>query len=63
MEGSYKGTDFAYVATEGPLKMVLELVQRPNYPGYGRPAPERWYPFPPDAPFAGSPWLGAASRD
>jgi len=48
MEGSYKGTDFAYIETEGPLAMILELVQRPNYPGYRRPDPEYWYPSPPD---------------
>lgn len=57
MEGSYKGTDFAYLATDGPLKMVVELVQRPNYPGYRRPAPEYWYPSPPEAPFPGCPSL------
>lgn len=61
MEGSYKGTDFAYLDTAGPLKTVIELVQRPNYPGYRRPAPERWYPSAPDAPFAGGPWVTDAT--
>lgn len=47
MEGHYKGTNFAYVETQVPLKLVLELVQRPDYPGYQRPAPDYWYPSPP----------------
>lgn len=51
MEGSYKGTNFAYIETDGPLKMALELVERPNYPGYRRPDPARWFPFVPDVPF------------
>lgn len=51
MEGHYKGTDFAYIETDGPLKMILELVQRPTTPGYRRPDPERWHPFAPDVPF------------
>lgn len=51
MEGHYKGTDFAYVDSEGPLKLVLELVKRPNHPGYRRPDPEYWYPFTPAVPF------------
>lgn len=51
MEGSYKGTNFAYVETDGPLKMILELVERPTYPGYRRPDPERWYPYVPEVPF------------
>lgn len=61
MEGHYKGTDFAYVATDGPLKIVLELVQRPTYPGYRRPAPEYWYPSAPETPFAGGPWVSQAT--
>jgi methylmalonyl-CoA/ethylmalonyl-CoA epimerase len=51
MEGSYKGTDFAYVETDAPLKMILELVQRPIHAGYRRPDPERWYPHVPQVPF------------
>lgn len=51
MEGSYKGTNFAYIETDGPLHMILELVERPSYPGYRRPDPERWYPYVPDVPF------------
>ena len=49
MEGNYKGTEFAYIETDGPLKMILELVQRPA--GYQRSDPERWFPFVPDIPF------------
>jgi len=51
MEGSYKGSNFAYIATDGPLKMILEMVQRPSDPGYSRPAPEYWYPFVPEVPY------------
>jgi glyoxalase/bleomycin resistance protein/dioxygenase superfamily protein len=53
MEGSYKGTDFAYVATDGPFKVVMELVQR--NPGWRRPAPERWYPSAPRSTVPGMP--------
>jgi hypothetical protein len=47
MEGHYKGSTFVYVAAEGPLKTVVEIVKRPKYPGYKRPDPARWYPAPP----------------
>lgn len=51
MEGHFKGTDFAYVESDGPLKIVMELVKRPSYPGYRRPDPDYWYPAPPaDSP-------------
>ena len=44
MEGQYKGSTFMYVAAEGPLKTVFEIVKRPKYAGYRRPEPDRWYP-------------------
>ena len=49
MEGNYKGTQFAYIETDGPLKMIMEIVRRP--PGYRRSDPEYWYPFKPEKPF------------
>lgn len=48
MEGSFKGTNFAYIETEGPLRMTLEVVERPSHKGYTRPEPDYWYPAPPD---------------
>ena len=51
MEGSYKGTDFAYVATDGPFKIAMEFVQRA--PGWRRPPPERWYPAAPESAVPG----------
>lgn len=59
MEGSYKGTDFAYVATDGPFKVAMEFVERA--PGWRRPAPERWYPAAPEARFPGCPELSDGS--
>lgn len=59
MEGSYKGTDFAYVATDGPFKIAMELVQRA--PGWRRPPPERWYPAAPQSAVPGMPDLTAGS--
>lgn len=46
MEGKLGDIRFAYVETEGPLKTVLEIVHRP--PGFVRPAPDYWYPAPPE---------------
>jgi len=43
MEGHWAGVDFAYLETEGPLKVVLEIFRRP--PGHRRPAPDYWYPY------------------
>ena len=44
MEGQMGEVRFAYIDTEGPLKTVLEIVDRPE--GYVRPAPDYWYPGP-----------------
>lgn len=46
MEGRMGDSRFAYLQTEGPLKTVLEIVQRA--PGYVRPDPDYWYPGPPE---------------
>jgi methylmalonyl-CoA/ethylmalonyl-CoA epimerase len=46
MEGRFGEVRFAYVETPGALKTVLEIVHRP--PGFVRPAPDYWYPRPPD---------------
>ena len=46
MEGKIGGVQFAYVETAGPLKTVLEIVRRS--PGFVRPAPDYWYPGPPE---------------
>ncbi len=45
MEGRLGEAHFAYLDTEGPLKTVLKIVDRPE--GYVRPAPDYWYPEPP----------------
>jgi hypothetical protein len=45
MEGRLGEVHYAYLDTEGPLKTVLEIVDRPE--GYVRPAPDYWYPEPP----------------
>lgn len=47
MEGNWNGTDFAYLDTEGPLRMVLEIFRRP--PGFTRAPPDYHYPHAPDA--------------
>ena len=46
MEGRMGEVRFAYIDTEGPLRTVLEIVDRPA--GYVRPDPDYWYPGPPD---------------
>lgn len=46
MEGCLDGIRFAYVESEGSLKTTFELVHRP--PGQERPAPDHWYPAPPE---------------
>ena len=43
MEGHWAGVDFAYLETDGPLKVVLEIFRRPA--GVIRPKPDYWYPF------------------
>lgn len=45
MEGRFGEIRFAYIDTEGPLKTVLEIVDRPE--GFVRPEPDYWYPGPP----------------
>ncbi len=45
MEGRFGEVRFAYMDTEGPLKTVLEIVDRPE--GFVRPDPDYWYPGPP----------------
>ena len=45
MEGRFGEVRFAYMDTEGPLKTVLEIVERPE--GFVRPDPDYWYPGPP----------------
>lgn len=45
MEGRFGEVRFAYMDTEGPLKTVLEIVDRPE--GYVQPDPDYWYPEPP----------------
>ena len=45
MEGRFGEVRFAYMDTEGPLKTVLEIVERPE--GFVRPEPDYWYPGPP----------------
>ena len=46
MEGSWEGTDFAFLQSEGPLKTTLEVLRRsPSFKG--RPPPDYCYPFPP----------------
>jgi len=47
MEGNWNGTDFAYLDTEGPLRMVLEIFRRP--PGFTRAPPDHHYPHAPAA--------------
>ena len=44
MEGRFGEVRFAYIDTAGPLKMVLEIVDRPQ--GFVRPEPDYWYPGP-----------------
>ncbi|MDO9524189.1 MAG: VOC family protein [Gemmobacter sp.] len=44
MEGNWNGTDFAYLDTDGPLRMVLEIFRRP--PGFVRATPDYHYPHP-----------------
>ncbi|SMH30887.1 VOC family protein [Mesorhizobium australicum] len=46
MEGNWNGTQFAYLDTIGPLKMVLEVFRRP--PAYKRPEPDYCYPRRPE---------------
>ena len=45
MEGQLGEVRFAYIDSEGPLKTVLEIVDRPK--GFVRPEPDYWYPGPP----------------
>lgn len=45
MEGNWNGTEFAYLDTEAPLRMVLEVFRRPA--NYARPAPDYVYPHMP----------------
>ena len=45
MEGRFGEVRFAYIDTEGPLKTVLEIVERPE--GFVRPEPDYWYPMAP----------------
>ena len=46
MEGRMGEVRFAYLDAEGPLKTVMEVVYRP--PDFVRPAPDYWYPAPPE---------------
>lgn len=46
MEGNWNGTEFAYLDTVGPLKLVLEVFRRPE--NYMRPAPDYVYPRMPE---------------
>ena len=46
MEGRFGEARFAYVESEGPLKTTLEIADRPV--GHERPAPDYWYPAPPE---------------
>jgi len=45
MQGNWAGTDFAYLDTVGPLRMILEIFRRPA--GFQRPAPDYVYPTAP----------------
>lgn len=45
MEGRIGEVRFAYFDTEGPLRTVLEIADRPK--GFVRPDPDYWYPHPP----------------
>ncbi len=45
MEGRFGAVRFAYMDTEGPLKTVIEMVERPE--GFVRPDPDYWYPAAP----------------
>lgn len=46
MEGRMGEVQFAYLDTEDTLKTVMEVVYRP--PDFVRPAPDYWYPAPPE---------------
>lgn len=44
MEGSWAGTDFAYLQSEHALKTTIEVLRRsPTF--RGRPEPDYYYPF------------------
>jgi catechol 2,3-dioxygenase-like lactoylglutathione lyase family enzyme len=43
-EGCWGGVRFCYFDTEGPARIVFEVIDRPE--GWERPAPLYWYPEP-----------------